>query len=182
MTGCGCRRGVSARYHSTSSYLPFVLGAHGPLLFDEAVWSLDPATLVLEGSGTIPDARARGALALGRRLVLRLGGDIAAWPQAWPALPPPLSASDSPLGFALDYAGRADSGDIAALQVRRDETALDARFRLPALLDWLEADAAGSPLPPLRGILRTPRVEIAGALLEGVEVEFDDPGIAPPTP
>lgn len=176
------RLGVSARYHSTSSDLPFVLGAHGPLLFDEAVWSLDPATLVLEGSGTIPDARARGALALGRRLVLRLGGDIASWPQAWPALPPPLSASDSPLGFALDYAGRADSGDIAALQVRRDETALDARFRLPALLDWLEADAAGSPLPPLRGILRTPRVEIAGALLEGVEVEFDDPGIAPPTP
>lgn len=174
--------GMSARYDSEASDIPFVLGAHGPLLFDGAVWSLDPASLVLEGEGTIPDATARGALALGKRLVLRLGGSIAAWPQAWPALPPPLSASKSPMAFALDYAGRTDFSDISALHVRRDDSALDARFRLPVVLDWLDAEAGGSPLPPLQGILRTPRVEIAGALLEGVEVEFDDPGIALPTP
>jgi hypothetical protein len=171
--------GMSARYVSGDSNLPFVFGAHGPLLFDEAVWSLDPATLVLRGAGPIPDARARGALALGRRLVLRLAGEIAGWPQAWPALPVPLSASTSPLPFALDYAGRLDVSDVATLRLQRDETSMDARFHLPVVMAWLEADAGGSPLPPLQGRLRTPRVEIAGAQLEGVDIEFDDPAIAP---
>lgn len=173
------RIGLSARYVSEGSNLPFVLGAHGPLRFDQAVWSLDPAWLVLRGAGPIPDARARGALALGRRLVLRLAGDIAGWPQAWPALPPPLSASTSPLPFALDYAGRVDFSAIATLRLKRDDTSMDARFHLPVVLAWLEADAGGSPLPPLDGRLRTPRVEVAGAQLEGVTIEFDDPAIAP---
>ena len=171
--------GMSARYVSATSDMPFVLGAHGPLLFDEGVWSLDPAALVLRGEGSIPDATAQGAIALGRRLVLRLQGQIAQWPQAWPVLPPPLSASKSSMPFALDYAGRVDFSDLAALQLRRDDTALDARFHLPVVLDWINADAGGSPLPPLQGKLRTPRVEIAGAQLEGVEIEFDDPGTAP---
>lgn len=171
--------GMSARYVSEGSNLPFVLGAYGPLLFDEAVWSLDPAALVLRGAGPIPDAQARGALALGRRLVLRLAGDIAGWPQAWPALPPPLSASSSPLPFALDYAGGVDFRDIAALRLQRDETSMEARFHLPVVVAWLEADAGGSPLPPLQGRLRTPRVEVAGAQLEGVDIQFDDPAIAP---
>lgn len=174
------RIGISARYVSEGSNIPFVVGAHGPLVVDGAVWSLDPATLLLRGDGPIPDARARGALALGRRLVLRLDGDIGAWPQAWPVLPPPLSASKAPLAFTLDYAGRFDFSDIAALHVKRDATSLDARFHLPVLLDWLDADPTGSPLPPLQGTLRTPRVEIAGAQLEGVQVEFDDPAVARP--
>lgn len=173
------RIGVSARYVSAASDLPFALGAHGPLLFEEAVWSLDPVALVLRGAGPIPDARARGALALGRRLVLRLAGDLAGWPQAWPALPPPLSASTSPLPFALGYAGRVDLEDVAALRLQRDDTSMEARFRLPVVLAWLQADAGGSPLPPLHGRLRTPRVELAGAQLEGVDIQFDDPAIAP---
>ena len=124
----------------------------------------------------------RAAIALGRRLVLRLQGDIAAWPEAWPALPPPLSASATQLSFALDYADRTDFSGPATLQVKRDDTALDARFRLPDVLAWLDADAGGSPLPPLQGHLRTPRIDIAGARLEGVDIEFDDPGIAVPPP
>lgn len=172
--------GLSARYLSDRSNLPFDLGAFGPLLFDEGVWSLDPATLVLRGEGPLPDADARGAVALGRRLVLRLAGRIAAWPDAWPALPPPLSASSSPVPFALDYVGRTDFSDIAALQVRRDATRFDARFRLPDVLGWLDRGKAASPLPPLQGTLRTPRVDIAGAELEGVELEFEDPALPPP--
>ena len=45
------------------------------------------------------------------------------------------------------------------------------------LLDRL--GATGSLLPPLQGSLSTPRLEIAGATLEGVEVGLDDPGITP---
>lgn len=168
------RIGFSGRYLSASSSLPFALGAHGPLRFNEGVWSLDPASLVLRGAGPIPDAGASGALALGRRLLLRLDGRIAAWPAAWPALPPPLSQSASPLSFAIDYLGRANLADATSLRLRRDATRFDAEFRLPRVLDWLDADGADTPLPPLHGRLRTPRLEIAGATLVGVEMDFED--------
>ncbi len=171
--------GFSGRYQSASSRHPFVLGAFGPLQFVDGVWALDPASLVLDGTGVIPDARAAGALAFGRRLVLRLDGTIARWPQAWPTLPPPLSASRSQLTFGLDYAGRFGFSDVASLRLRPDATLFDARFRLPQVQEWLDARATGSPLPPLDGRLSTPRLEIAGAQLEGVEVEFDDPSLAP---
>ena len=174
--------GMSARYVSAKSNLPFVLGTSGPLHFDEGVWALDPAVVILHGGGVIPDAKATGALALGRRLVLRLQGDIASWPDAWPALPPPLAGSTSPMPFSLDYVGQVDFSEIAALTLRRDDTTFDARFKLPAVLDWLDAGVGGSPLPPLQGYMKTPRIEIAGATLEGVEVEFGDELAAPATP
>jgi hypothetical protein len=177
------RIGLAASYQSTSTRLPFVLGAHGPLQFRRGVWSLDPAVLQLRGEGAIPQADARGALALGQRLVLRLDGRIAGWPQAWPALPPPLSESDSQLAFALDYAGRSNLSDTSHLRLRRDATEFEARFRLPRVMDWLEAAGTGTPLPPLDGRLRTPRLDIAGAQLHGVEMEFADESPEPsPTP
>src|SRR5690606_913214 len=110
----------------------------------------------------------RGSVSIGRTLRLRLDGRIAGWPEAWPALPAPLSQSTSPLPFELDYKGGLAFADIAALALRRDDTRFDARFRLPEVLAWLEQVETGTPLPPLRGRLSAPRVEIAGATLEDV--------------
>lgn len=171
--------GISARYKSAGSNLPFTLGAAGPLHFNQGVWALDPAALILRGHGVIPDATANGALALGRRLVLRLHGDIAAWPDAWPALPPPLSASTSPMKFSMDYVGQVDFSEVASLALQREETKFDARFKLPVIMEWINAGIAGSPLPPIQGHLQTPQLEIAGATLEGVEVEFSDDAAVP---
>jgi hypothetical protein len=70
---------------------------------------------------------------------------------------------------------------VAALALQRDETRFDGRFRIADVVAWANAKARGSLLPPLSGTLRTPRVEIAGATLEGVEVELDDPGLPPAT-
>jgi hypothetical protein len=171
------RLGIAARYRSASTDLPFRLSLHGPLAFNSATWRFVPVSVVLDGDGAVPDAVARGSVSVGRRLVLHLDGRIAAWPDAWPVLPAPLSASTSPMPFALDYKGAIDFADLASLELQRDDTRFDARFRLPAVLAWLDADATGSPLPPLQGRLSTPRMEIAGATLEGIEVELDDPGI-----
>lgn len=171
------RLGIAARYRSASTTLPFRLGLHGPMAFNNATWRFVPASLFLDGDGAVPDAVARGSLSVGQRLVLHLDGRIAGWPDAWPVLPPPLSASTSPMPFALDYKGAIDFSDLAALELRRDDTRFDARFHLPVVLAWLDAGETGSPLPPLQGSLSTPRMEIAGATLQGVEVELDDPGI-----
>lgn len=178
------RLGVAATYESGDTRLPFAFGAHGPLLFDEAVWSLSPAGVALRGrddaeaSDPIPTLDARGSLALGRRLVLRLHGALTGWPPAWPALPVPIGQSRSPLPFALDYTGQPDLSDIAALQLQRDATRFDGRFHLQDVVDWIAADNdAVSPLPPLDGKASTPRIEIAGAQLDGVEITIEDPGV-----
>jgi hypothetical protein len=165
--------GLAARYESGKTALPFTLGLHGPLRFDEATWLLAPVGVALHGQGPLPTFNARGALALGRRLVLQLDGRIAQWPETWPALPAPIGQSTSELPFVLHYIGRSDLSEIAALHLERDATVFDGRFRLPVVLAWIDAKKL-SPLPPLDGHVTTPRMEISGAQLEGVEVTVDD--------
>jgi hypothetical protein len=172
------RLGMAARLETATTSVPFALGLYGPLQFDEATWTLAPAGLALrprEGHADdpLPALDARGTLALGRKVTLQLDGALAQWPQTWPALPSPLGQSRSPLPFALHYDGALNLDDEAALQLRRDATRFDGRFRLPRVLAWIEAKQ-GSPLPPLSGLLTTPTMEISGATLEGVEIEMND--------
>lgn len=178
------RLAMSATYESGTradqTRLPFILGLHGPVHFDEATWTLAPVGVALRGQGVLPTFDARGAIALGRRLVLRLQGQLPQWNEAWPALPPPIGQSTSPLPFRLDYVGKPDTSDVAVLQLHRDDTRFDGRFRLPEVLQWIGAASSGSPIPPLDGRVTTPRLEVSGAQLEGVEVELDDPAIDPP--
>lgn len=171
--------GVSARYESGDTRLPFSLGLHGPLRFDQTTWVLAPVGVALRGESPMPDFDAHGALALGRRLVIELDGALPQWPDAWPALPAPVSNSTSPLPFALRYTGQPDLSDIAGLQVKRDGTAFDGRFRLYDVLGWID-QSGGSPLPPLDGHLRSPELDISGATLEGVEITLDDEDVPAP--
>jgi hypothetical protein len=168
--------GMAARYESGDTRIPFSLGLYGPLHFDEAVWALEPVTVALRGEGAMPNLDARGALALGRRLVLRLDGSLPVWPDPWPALPAPIGASRSPLPFTLRYVGAPEISNVIELGLRRDATRFESRFRLDAVLEWI-AQSTGSPLPPLDGRLTTPRLEISGATLEGVELTVDDENV-----
>jgi hypothetical protein len=170
---------MSVRYESGDTRLPFALALQGPLRFDEATWVLAPAGVALRGESPLPDFDAQGALAVGRRLVISLDGTLPAWPDAWPALPAPVSSSQSTLPFTLRYTGRPDLSDVAGLSLRRDSTTFDARFRLYDVLGWIER-SSGAPLPPLDGRLSSPTLEISGATLEGVEIELDDETV--PTP
>lgn len=175
----GFRLGAEARYLGGEQPLPFVFGLAGPLRYDDGRFTIAPLGAILRGDGVVPDFDALGTFAWQDALAFRLDGALAAWPPGWPALPPPLGQSDSALPFVLDYRGPANLSGNAGLQLRRDETRLDVEFRLPRVLDWLDQLATGTPLPPLDGRLSTPRLEISGAVLEGVEIEFDDSETAP---
>ena len=90
------------------------------------------------------------------------------------ALPEPLASSDSPLPIALRYRDAPDLSGDAGLRLERDGARFDGSFRLPDVLAWLEVRETDTPLPPLRGRLEARRIEIAGAQLHGVVVEFED--------
>lgn len=172
--------GADARYVSGDSDMPFVLGIAGPLRYREAVLSIAPAGSVVHGDGPIPTLNAHGRIEFADALSLQLAGRLAAWPDAWPALPAPIGASKSPLPFALDYIGKADFSDTASLRLQRDETRFSGRFRVPEIMAWIDAGTNVPPLPPLDGRVTTPAMEVSGAQLQGVEVVIDDPAIAEP--
>ncbi len=168
--------GMTARYESGDTRVPFALGLHGPLHFDGATWALEPVTAILRGDGAVPNLNSSGAVALGRRLVLRLDGMMPRWPEPWPTLPAPIGQSRSPLPFRLRYSGKPDVSEIVELGLARDAMRFDSRFRLDAVLGWV-AQSTGSPLPPLQGKLIAQKLEMSGATLEGVEITLDDEAI-----
>src|SRR5690606_4411267 len=84
------RASVAGRYEAGDTHLPFAFALTSPLLLRGSTLALAPAGIALRGEGLVPRIDARGAFALGQRLVLTLDGQIADWPEAWPALPPPV--------------------------------------------------------------------------------------------
>lgn len=171
------RLAMSARHESGGSRWPFALGLNAPLQVADGRMRMAPAFVALRGEGAMPSFDARGALAFGERLALRLDGRLPDWNEAWPALPPPIGQSDSPLPFRVDYLGKSDLSGPATLHLHRDAARFDGRLRLPELLAWIDTPAGTSPLPPLDGRVTAPRMEVSGAQLEGVEVEIDDPAL-----
>ena len=169
--------GASARYVAGTNVQPFSLGIAGPLRFADNRISLQPAGLSILGKDMIPTLQGSGGLVLAEDLRLQLDGSLASWPASWPALPPPLGQSPAPLPFTLGYEGAADMSAIAALRLQRDASVFDGRFRLPEVMGWIDAAAEGSPLPPVSGTIKSPRMEVSGAVLEGVELQLDDPAI-----
>ncbi len=168
------RFGASSAYVAGDTRLPFSLGLHGPLRWQDGALRLAPVAAALRGGGMLPSFDATGRLAVGDRLALDLRGRMQDWPDGWPALPAPIGASDAPLPFALRYDGATNLSDEIALELARDATRFDARFRIDDVLAWMitqEGAQGGSPLPPLDATLRTPQLEISGATLEGVEIE-----------
>lgn len=160
---------------------PVAFELSGPLRWEAGTWAVSPARLAVRGLGEsasdrVPSIDAQGDIALGQALALRLQGGIAAWPDAWPALPEPLGSSLSPMSFVLGYDGALDLTDVTALKLQRDATHFDGRFRLHEMLAWIDAGSA-NPLPPIDGTLQTPRLDIAGAQLHGIEISLDDGGL-----
>ncbi|MDR0183258.1 hypothetical protein [Lysobacter arvi] len=170
----GMRLGADATYRNGDTDLAFTYGLAGPLRVHQGTLRIAPLGAVVYGTGTVPNLQGRGALSFGDSLALRLVGTLSSWPRAWPALPPPLGESTSPLPFTIDYRGAADLSATTALRLERDATRFDGSFRLPAILRWIDTLDRASPLPPLNGRLSSPRIDIAGATLEGVDVEFGE--------
>jgi len=175
------RLALASRYESGKTSLPFAAGIAGTLRSANARIAFAPLAVVVHGAGVIPDLSGTGGASLSNVLGLQLTGVLPAWPSGWPELPAPIGASKSPIPFALQYNGRPDLSDVAALHLSRDATVFDGRLRPFEFSSWIQAGSTGSPIPPLDGRLSTPRLDIAGAQLQGVDVTIsgDEPDAAP---
>ncbi|MEP6907679.1 MAG: hypothetical protein ABI858_06820 [Pseudoxanthomonas sp.] len=171
--------GSRSRLLSGATNLPFAIGIAGTLRADAETILLEPAGLATIGADAMPTLTGSGDFSWGDAVRINLAGTLADWPSAWPALPPPLGRSASPLPFQLAYDGANDFSDVASLHMQRDETVFDGRFRLTEMLDWMQVGSEGSLLPPLTGQLKTPRLEVSGATLEGVEIQIEEPTLPP---
>lgn len=162
-----------SRYLAGDTRMDFGLGLAGRLRYRSGLL-VEPAGVALRQGRALPDLQGAGRLHWGRTLDFSFAGAIRRWPAGWPALPPPLSRPAGPLPFELAYAGPADFTGGTRLDLRSGATHLRSDFRLPRLLDWLDADARGTPLPPFDARLSTPRLNLPGMSLHGVRIEIDD--------
>lgn len=166
--------GANARHIAEGSQSPFVYGLAGRLRYQSGRLAITPMGLVIRGRDNIPSLDARGRFAWQQDVALDLDGALAQWPEIWPALPAPIGQSESRLPFKLRYRGPVNLSGDTALQLHRDTTHFDSRFRLPDVLAWIDAAAGGTPLPPIDGTLTTPVLEITGATLHGVHIQFEN--------
>lgn len=127
--------------------------------------------LALDSQSPLPDFEVEGSSRFADALDLGLHGRLQGWPEDWPALPPPLAGREEDIDFAASYAGPPSLSGTASLTLSRGDTRARLELVPAALQAWLDAEAA-SPLPPLRGVVETPRIDIDGASLEGVRIEF----------
>lgn len=174
------RFAAAGAYHGQGEPLRFALGVQGPLRLRAGTWTLAPAGFALRGDrDAVPELSGRGDAVLGRTLSVRLQGRMPEWPRGWPTLPPPLDAAQ-PTDVVATYHGPVDpTGAPIDLELVRGDARAAATARLPAVLAWLDGAATGTPLPPVRAVARVPRVEVAGAVVEGLEIELD-PGVEDP--
>lgn len=136
--------------------------------------ALRATTLHLRSDDPLPDFAGTGSIELGTSLALALEGEVASWRPSWPALPPPLHESTSPLAVILAYQGDLELSGVAQATVRRDDTRASVRLHWTELQQWLQAGNDAPPLPPLQAELETPRIEVDGATLEGVRLRIED--------
>jgi hypothetical protein len=170
---------ASARYEAQGSRVPFALGLAGTLQQRAGRVQLSPAALATRGEGLIPRLDASGTLVVDAALDLHLAGVLREWPSGWPRLPSPLDRSHAPLPFRVDYNGDAGLSGQASLQLGLDDARFDGRFRPLDITTWMAANTQ-DPLPPLDGHLTAPRLDVAGATLQGVDVTLDDPAVTDP--
>lgn len=168
----GLRLGAHARYEKASTRLPFAFGLAGRARYERGLL-LEPIGVALRQGRELPDLRATGGIAWSPALAIDVDGELERWPSRWPALPEPLGRPPGPLRMMLGYAGPIDFSGETHLRLRDRRSLFDGRFRLPALLAWIDAPPGTTPIPPIEGRVSTPRLDVPGATLEGVEVTID---------
>ena len=107
-----------------------------------------------------------------------LRGQISRWPNAWPALPDALASTPAPVIFDAAYRGPRDLSAPIVYNAKRADTQLHGQFRIADIKAWI-ASKFVALLPPIQAQLSTPRIDIGGMQLQGVQMEIRDDAAVP---
>jgi hypothetical protein len=158
------------------------LAANGGYRIDDDGFALVANTLDVVGDSPLPSLEGEAWLDKRARLALGFRGELATWPDGWPALPPPVGAAEGPHPMVAVYRGRPDFSDPLRLGVALGPARAQVSVKVREMLAWIDAPTA-SPLPPLTGTATLPQLDFEGATLRGVRVEMrDDPVVEAPAP
>ncbi|MBB5207169.1 AsmA family protein [Chiayiivirga flava] len=160
--------GFDLRLSTTPTFGEFDI-ALVPLSLDIGGTPLQQTRLQLGGElhFSVPDALRFG-----------LATDLATWPAHWPALPLRETSPAVPTSLRIDFSGTtALQGDVD-LRVVRGEDSIEGTLAIGDVFAWLGAPDTG-PLPPLRGQIAAPRLQIDGIEASGVTLRFSDDETAP---
>ena len=142
---------------------------------------IEGLSAIVTGDRWVPEASLRGHLQFAPWQI-EAEGELAAWPAAWPALPPPIGADASPVVFAISQAGEGPLDAAVRLSLRRGDNEMALRGAPATLRDWIEATGPEAPLlPPIEAEARMPSIDLDGVRLEGIHLRIDDDTAEPST-
>jgi len=134
--------------------------------------AVDLRTLNMVAASPLPTFQASGDAAFGDPLALRLHGELANWPAAWPPLPQPLAAATCALAFEIKAIGSGSADLQVDASLRREQTRIAVQVPLAQLQAWRDA-VPGSPLPPITAELHSDHLQIEGASLDDVSIRIE---------
>jgi len=151
--------------------LPYQIKTEGNFASLEKSFDVHSKTLNWICVSPLPNLQANLDLSIGESLKLSSQGFIAEWPKDWPALPAPMNHQTKNIPYQLNYSGKPDFSDAIALNLNIEKSQLESSLKIADIQQWVE-QKDGSPLPPLRGKLDTPNIQLDGVTLEGVSIEI----------
>jgi hypothetical protein len=151
--------------------LAFKLDTDGHYQSDATGFSVTMASLALEGDSPLPNLHGKSQALIAEPMRVSFDGVLRDWPKDWPSLPAPVSEKATDFVLRLSYQGASDLTGPIQLHLEKDATLIDANLKLQDIQAWTAA-TDGTPLPPLAATVKTPRIDLDGIRLEGVEVEL----------
>jgi uncharacterized protein involved in outer membrane biogenesis len=107
----------------------------------------------------------------GDMLDASLHGQISRWPDAWPALPQALTSISAPVTFVATYRGPRNLSASILYDAKRADSELQGQFRIADIKNWVE-NKFDVLIPPVEAQLVTPRIDVGGFQLQGVQMEI----------
>jgi len=151
--------------------LAFKADLDGRYQSTDAGLSVATGSLSFAGDSPLPRMNGKAQVLVAEKLGASFDGVLRDWPRDWPSLPAPLPEQATDLTLRVSYQGSRSFTDPIHLHLEKNSTSVDATMRLADIQDWM-ATPEGTPLPPLSATVTTPRIELDGIRLEGVEVEL----------
>lgn len=151
--------------------LPYQLETAGDYASLEKSFDIKATTLRWTSVPPLPNLDSSLFASIGEVMKLNSSGIISEWPKEWPVLPAPMNQQTKNIPYRLDYSGKPDFSDAVSLVLNIEKSKLSSSLKISDVQQWID-QKEGSPLPPLKGRLDTPNIQMDGVSLEGISIEI----------